>query len=127
MTKLLLVLMAAAATTLPAGWSAREKSATKKITAPSLAAHVRFLADDLLEGRAPASRGGELAMRYIAANMERLGLQPAGDNGGWLQSFDILGLTSTVTTPITLATAGGKSLTLKPFVESIVAPGQQAE
>jgi Zn-dependent M28 family amino/carboxypeptidase len=127
MTKLLLVLMAAAAASLPAGWSAREKSAARKITAASLAAHVRFLADDLLEGRAPASRGGELGMRYIAANMERLGLQPAGDNGGWLQPFDIVGLVSTVTTPITATAAGGKSLALKPFVESIVAPGQQAD
>jgi Zn-dependent M28 family amino/carboxypeptidase len=130
MTKLLLVLTAAATAALPAlpsGWSAREKSAARKITAPSLAAHVRFLADDLLEGRAPASRGGELAMRYIAAHMERIGLVPAGDNGGWLQSFDIVGLKSEVITPITLAAAGGKSLALKPFTESIVAPGQQAE
>ncbi len=40
-------------------------------------AHVRFLADDLLEGRAPGTRGGELAARYIAAQFALVGLDPS--------------------------------------------------
>jgi Zn-dependent M28 family amino/carboxypeptidase len=123
----LLVWILATATALPTAFSAREKSAARHITAAAIAAHVRFLADDLLEGRAPASRGSELALRYIAAQFERLGLQPAGDDGGWLQRFDIVGLKSDVTTPITVAAPGGKSLVLKPFVESVVNPGLQKE
>jgi hypothetical protein len=93
MTKIALLTIAAVATALPAAWSAREKAAARRITAAGLAAHVRFLADDLLEGRAPASRGSELAMRYIATEYERIGLTPAGDDGGWLQKFDIVGVT----------------------------------
>ncbi len=46
-----------------------------------LKAHLDFLADDALEGRAPATRGGELAALYIATQFERLGLEPAGDSG----------------------------------------------
>jgi len=75
------------------------------ILAHAIAAHMRFLANDLLEGRGPASRGGELAMRYIASQYERIGLQPAGDKGGWLQGFDILGLKSDVVTPMTFVGA----------------------
>jgi hypothetical protein len=44
-------------------------------------AHLEFLADDSLEGRAPGTRGGVIAANYIRAQFERLGLQPAGDSG----------------------------------------------
>src|SRR3954451_18076218 len=44
-------------------------------------AHLEFLSDDALEGRAPGTRGGLLAQKYIAAQFERLGLLPAGDTG----------------------------------------------
>src|SRR6185312_3871909 len=123
----LIVLLLATSAALPAGYTAREKLAARHITAAALAAHVRFLADDLLEGRAPASRGDELAMRYIAAQYERLGLVPAGDDGGWLQRFDIVGMRSEVTTPITVAAPGKPPLTLRPVADSVVVPGLQKE
>lgn len=47
----------------------------------ALRAHMRFLADDLLQGRAAGSEGYELAARYVAARFEALGLTPAGTNG----------------------------------------------
>jgi Zn-dependent M28 family amino/carboxypeptidase len=126
MLELLLAILAGVSA-LPAAFSAREKAAARHVTAASLAAHVRFLSDDLLEGRAPASRGGELALRYIATELERIGLEPAGDDGSWLQRFDVVGLDSHVTTPITVVAPGGKSLALRPGVESVVAPGRQKE
>jgi len=54
--------------------SARE--ALKLVTSSSLMGHIRFLSDDLLEGRAPATHGDKLAQAYIAAQMEACGLQP---------------------------------------------------
>jgi hypothetical protein len=48
-------------------------------------AHVAFLADDMLEGREPGTRGHELAARYVASQFDLLGLKPAGENGGWYQ------------------------------------------
>ena len=36
------------------------------------------LADDTMEGRGTASRGGAAAARFIAAELERAGLRPAG-------------------------------------------------
>ena len=40
-------------------------------------AHLKILSDDIMEGRAPGSRGGELAAKYIASQFEEAGLVPA--------------------------------------------------
>ena len=68
-----------------------------------LRAHLEFLADDALEGRRPGTRGGELAAKYIAAQFERLGLEPAGDSGTYYHRVPIITLTPdpkmTVTAP----------------------------
>lgn len=53
-------------------------------------ADVRFLADDLLEGREAGTRGHDLAARYVAARFAALGLVPAGDDGGWFQQVPML-------------------------------------
>ena len=39
-------------------------------------AHLRFLSHPLLEGRAPGTRGGTLAMEYIRSQFQRIGLEP---------------------------------------------------
>jgi hypothetical protein len=43
------------------------------------------LAHDTMEGRMTASRGAARAARFIAAEFEDAGLQPAGDSAGWFQ------------------------------------------
>ncbi|WIG99103.1 M28 family metallopeptidase [Myxococcus sp. SDU36] len=71
-----------------------EKSASGVIAPEVLRAHVRFLANDLLEGRGPGTRGDALAQAYIAAQFEALGLKPLGTDGSYLQPFDLMGVTS---------------------------------
>lgn len=51
--------------------------------------NMRFLSDDLLEGRGTATRGHEVAAKYMASQFEALGLQPAGDNGTFFQSVPL--------------------------------------
>ena len=68
-------------------------------------AHLEFLADDALEGRAPGTRGGLLAQKYIAAQFERLGLQPAGDSGSYFQRVPIIALTPEPTLAVTAPAA----------------------
>ena len=51
-------------------------------------AHTTFLADDLLEGRAAGTRGHALAMAYVSAQFQRLGLEPAGADG-YLQPLSL--------------------------------------
>jgi Zn-dependent M28 family amino/carboxypeptidase len=63
------------------------------VNSAAMDAHLKYLADDLLEGRAPATRGGELAARYIAAQFEAMGLLPAGADGSYYQPVTLVGLT----------------------------------
>ena len=63
------------------------------VNSAAMDAHRKYLADDLLEGRAPATRGGELAARYIAAQFEALGLAPGAADGSYYQPVTLVGLT----------------------------------
>lgn len=51
------------------------------ISANSLRGHLSFIASDLLEGRDSPSRGLDIAAEYIAAQLRRAGLEPAGGDG----------------------------------------------
>jgi len=59
--------------------------AAESIDPAKIREHVRFLSLDLLEGRGPGTRGGELAAQYIATQFALAGLKPAGDNGTYFQ------------------------------------------
>ncbi len=61
------------------------RQAAASIDPEKIRAHVRFLADDLLEGRGPGTRGGDIAAQYIGTQFALYGLQPAGDNGTYFQ------------------------------------------
>ena len=67
------------------------KAAEASIDPEKIRAHVRFLADDLLEGRGPGLRGSELAAKYIATEFALDGLQPGGDNGTYFQQVKFVG------------------------------------
>jgi Zn-dependent M28 family amino/carboxypeptidase len=67
--------------------------AARAVDADVLRAHMEFLADDALEGRRPGTRGGELAAKYIAAQFQRLGLEPAGDSDTYFHRVPIITLT----------------------------------
>src|SRR5439155_22179601 len=58
------------------------------ITAAEIDAHLKFLSSDLLEGRAPATRGGQLAASYIASQLRAYGLKPGLDTS-YLQTVPI--------------------------------------
>jgi hypothetical protein len=54
------------------------------IRTEAIRAHMRFLADDLLEGRGTGSRGYDLAAAYVAAQLEAHGIAP-GAGGSYFQ------------------------------------------
>jgi Zn-dependent M28 family amino/carboxypeptidase len=68
------------------------KAAEASIDPAKVSAHVQFLSDDLLEGRYPGLRGGELAAKYIATQFSLDGLTPAGDNGTYFQNINFVGM-----------------------------------
>ena len=67
------------------GLPAEARAAADSIDSEKIRAHVRFLSLDLLEGRGPGTRGGELAAQYIATQFALDGLEPAGDDGTYFQ------------------------------------------
>ncbi len=52
----------------------------------------KTLASDAFEGRAPGQPGGEKAARYIADAFKSAGLEPAGDNGTFMQKVPLVGV-----------------------------------
>jgi hypothetical protein len=59
-------------------------AATKAIRPEQIRAHIRFLSDTLLQGRAPGTAGYDIAARYVATELEGMGLHPAV-SGKWYQ------------------------------------------
>jgi hypothetical protein len=73
---------------------------------------MRFLADDVLEGRGTGTRGHEIAAKFMASQFEALGLQPAGENGTYFQGVPLRSArTDETKTSLTLV-RGGKEETL---------------
>ncbi|MEQ8559658.1 MAG: M28 family metallopeptidase [Henriciella sp.] len=60
------------------------------ITADDLAVRIKTLADDTYEGRGPGAEKGEKAADWIAAEMQRVGLEPGGDDGSWFQDVGMV-------------------------------------
>jgi hypothetical protein len=60
------------------------EAATKAIRPEQIRAHIRFLSDTLLQGRAPGTAGYDIAARYVATELEGMGLHPAV-SGKWYQ------------------------------------------
>ncbi|HLS47878.1 MAG TPA: M28 family peptidase [Gemmatimonadales bacterium] len=96
MRTLTLTVMAVAVLAAPfavplAAQSAADRAA-QAVDGRVMQAHLEFLADDALEGRAPGTRGGDLAALYIATQFKRLGLEPAGDSGSYLHQVPVISL-----------------------------------
>lgn len=62
--------------------------AAPRITAAEIDGHIRFLASDLLEGRAPGTLGGRIAEEYIASQLQGAGVKP-GNDGSFFQRVPI--------------------------------------
>jgi Zn-dependent M28 family amino/carboxypeptidase len=85
------VLLSAALLTIVSASSAdaqtdREPS---RITPLEIDAHLRFLSSDLLEGRAPATRGGQIAEEYIATQLQEFGVRPGVGDSSYFQRVPI--------------------------------------
>jgi hypothetical protein len=77
------------------------------VTAEDLMTRLYIYADDSMQGRRVRSEGNVRATKYLAAELKRLGLQPAGDNGTYFQTipFETIALD-----PASKITVNGKTL-----------------
>ena len=106
--------------------AAVDAAAKSYITRNSLEAPIRFLASDALEGRAPATRGDELARLYLSTQLEALGYQPGGPNGQWQQPFNVVGVKASFPETWSFEAKGGR-VDLKWRDDYIAGSGVQQE
>src|SRR6266404_5048105 len=90
-------------------------AALEKVDPERIRAHVRFLSDDLLEGRGTGQRGGDIAAEYIATQFALYGLKPAGDSGTYMQKVPMVGITPGPETTFELVPSKGQAMQLKPL------------
>jgi hypothetical protein len=64
-------------------------AAMATIRPEAIRADMRFLSDDLLDGRGTGSHGYDIAAKFMATQFESLGLQPAGDDGSYFQTVPL--------------------------------------
>mgnify|MGYP001293810015 CR=1 FL=1 len=74
-------LVLTACATVPAPEQAQTQTAAPVVAASSIEAHIRFLADDLLEGREAGERGYDIAAAYMESQFRLIGLEPGGMDG----------------------------------------------
>src|SRR5438128_7926244 len=86
------------------------KAAEDSITAANLLRHIKVLASDEFEGRAPGSKGEELSVKYISEQFKALGLKPGNPNGSYTQEVPLAGITTVSNVSFMV---GGKTTTLK--------------
>ncbi|HSE51707.1 MAG TPA: M28 family peptidase, partial [Gemmatimonadales bacterium] len=99
----------------PDPWAALSRPRTRApeptqaaITPADLMTRVYLFADDSMGGRILDSRGNVLGVEYIARELARLGLEPAGDSGTFFQSVPVI---TRVVDPATALAVEGTPLT----------------
>jgi len=102
------------------------EKATGEITAEYMRSIIVEISDDKYEGRGPGSRGDVAARKYLAEELEKLGLEPAAADGSWEQPFDLVGVTAEQPDEWVF-TSGDDSLTLSQWDDFIVSSGVQEE
>jgi Zn-dependent M28 family amino/carboxypeptidase len=88
-----------------------------RITTAEIDGHLRFLSSDLLEGRAPATRGGKLASEYIASQLLAAGVEP-GASGSYFQRVPIDVVAADPASIV--ATASGKATAALRYPDDVV-------
>jgi aminopeptidase YwaD len=68
---------------------AAAESGRDTITEATVRAHLEFLASDALNGRGSGTRDEWLAAEYIGSQLRLWGIEPIGDNRGYVQTIDI--------------------------------------
>jgi len=90
-----------------------QAAALPAIDEAALVQRIVHLSSDDYEGRAPASPGGIAAGQWIADEMERIGLAPAGDDGTYFQAVPLSrSALDTETSSLIIANADGDDVAL---------------
>ena len=95
----------------------RLQPALEAITPDGLLAHIKILASDEFEGRAPGTKGEELSVNYVTDQFKQIGLKPGNPDGSYTQEVPLIGIKSA---PEMSFTIGDRTTELK-FPDDFVA------
>ena len=95
----------------------RPQPTTTAISESDLMTRVYQFADDSMQGREAGYPGAIKGTAYIAAELRRLGLEPAGENGTYFQSVPFMARTLDSSTTI-----ASKDVTLAAYEDFVVIP-----
>src|SRR6201993_178723 len=95
----------------------RLQPALEAITPDGLLAHIKVLASDEFEGRAPGTKSEELSVKYISDQFKQIGLKPGNPDGTYTQEVPLAGIKSEPTMSFAV---GDKTIDLK-FPDDFVA------
>jgi Zn-dependent M28 family amino/carboxypeptidase len=85
------------------------KPAFDSLNANDLLQHIKTLASDEYEGRAPGTKGEEMTVNYLTEQFKKLGLKPGNPDGTYVQKVPLVGYTPE---PSVFFNVGGKKLDL---------------
>ena len=111
-TLALLPLACGGATSAPPEPKPLTVSALPAIDGNAVMQHVKVLASDEYEGRAPGSRGEELSVAYMENQLKQLGVKPGNTDGTYVQKVPLVGIT-VQGTPVLSFRTGGRRQDLK--------------
>lgn len=111
-----LIVLAGCAGAQPDGAAPTPERSTSAVSAAltpaSLRTHLSAFAHDSMQGREAGTPGHDRAVEYLARHLERLGLQPAGENGTYFQNVPLI--TNALDRTLPLSVAG---LMLQPGID----------
>ena len=65
----------------------KTRHALEQVDSNAIKRDITYLADDKLKGRLPGAPGYQMAIDYVVSQFKKIGLSPAGENGGYTQKL----------------------------------------
>ena len=97
----------------------KKEGPAPKIDAQAVLGHVKVLASDEFEGRAPGTKGEDLTVTYLEDQFKKLGLAPGNADGTYVQKVPLVGITGK---PVqTLTVTNGKTKQAFRWSDDVVA------
>jgi Zn-dependent M28 family amino/carboxypeptidase len=108
------------------GGNPAAEEASLQITDEYMRGIIVEISSDAYEGRGPGAAGDVKARKYLAKEMQKLGLLPGAEGGSWEQPFDLVGINASQ--PETWTFEGhGETKVLQQWEHFIVGSGIQEE
>lgn len=86
------------------------------MSAAALLDHIKKLASDEFEGRAPGSKGEDLSVAYIEDQFRKIGAKPGNPDGTYIQKVPLAGM---ISKPSGSMTVNGKRISLSPLKDFV--------